>query len=63
MIWGLSFALHEHALFDPRSGPADERQISAEYHVPVNADCPSIEAILVEEHDAVRQRARHQGRG
>ena len=30
--------------------PTDERQ-SAEYRVPVNADVPSLEAILVEEHD------------
>ena len=51
MIWGLSFALHEHALFDPRSGRPMNANL-ADYHVPVNADCPSIEAILVEEHDA-----------
>ena len=50
MIWGLSFALHEHALFDPRSGRPMNANLG-EYHVPVNADCPSIEAILVEEHD------------
>ena len=50
MIWGLSFALHEHALFDPRSGRPMNANLG-EYHVPVNADVPSIEAILVEEHD------------
>ena len=51
MIWGLSFALHEHAVMDPRSGRPMNANF-AEYHVPVNADVPSIEAILVEEHDA-----------
>ena len=50
MIWGLSFALHEHAAFDPRSGRPMNPNFG-EYHVPVNADVPSIEAILVEEHD------------
>jgi xanthine dehydrogenase YagR molybdenum-binding subunit len=50
MIWGLSFALHEHAVVDRRSGRPMNPNL-ADYHVPVNADVPSIEAILVEEHD------------
>jgi xanthine dehydrogenase YagR molybdenum-binding subunit len=50
MIWGLSFALHEHAVMDPTSGRPMNANLG-EYHVPVNADVPSIEAILVEEHD------------
>jgi xanthine dehydrogenase YagR molybdenum-binding subunit len=50
MIWGVSFALHEHAVVDPRSGRPMNANL-AEYHVPVNADVPSVEAILVEEHD------------
>ncbi|HLH89935.1 MAG TPA: xanthine dehydrogenase family protein molybdopterin-binding subunit [Xanthobacteraceae bacterium] len=50
MIWGVSFALHERAVIDPRSGRPMNANL-AEYHVPVNADVPSIEAILVEEHD------------
>ncbi len=50
MIWGVSFALHEQAVMDPRSGRPMNADL-AEYHVPVNADLPSIEAILVEEHD------------
>lgn len=50
MIWGLSFALHEHAVMDRRSGRPMNANL-AEYHVPVNADVPSVEAILVEEHD------------
>jgi xanthine dehydrogenase YagR molybdenum-binding subunit len=50
MIWGLSFALHEHAVMDWRSGRPMNPNL-AEYRVPVNADIPEIEAILVEEHD------------
>ena len=50
MIWGISFALHEQAVMDPRSGRTMNPNL-AEYHVPVNADVPSLEAILVEERD------------
>lgn len=50
MIWGVSFALHEHAVMDKRSGRPMNPNLG-EYHVPVNADVPDIEAILVEEHD------------
>jgi len=50
MIWGISFALHEQALLDRRSGRVMNANL-AEYHVPVNADVPSLEAILVEESD------------
>jgi len=50
MIWGVSFALHEHAIMDLRSGRPMNPNLG-EYHVPVNADVPSLEAILVDEHD------------
>ena len=50
MIWGVSFALHERAVLDPRSGRVMNANL-AEYHVAVNADLPSLEAILVEEAD------------
>ena len=50
MIWGVSFALHERAALDPRTGRVMNADL-AEYHVPVNADVPSLEAILVEEDD------------
>jgi xanthine dehydrogenase YagR molybdenum-binding subunit len=50
MIWGVSFALHERAALDHRSGRVMNASL-AEYYVPVNADIPSIEAILVEEED------------
>ncbi len=51
MIWGISFALHEHTVIDKRSGRPMNANLG-EYHLPVNADVPSVEAILVEEHDA-----------
>jgi xanthine dehydrogenase YagR molybdenum-binding subunit len=50
MIWGVSFALHEQAIMDSRSGRPMNPNL-AEYHVPVNADVPSLEAILIEERD------------
>jgi xanthine dehydrogenase YagR molybdenum-binding subunit len=50
MIWGVSFALHEAAVVDQRSGRIMNADL-AEYHIPVNADLPSLEALLVEEHD------------
>ncbi len=50
MVWGVSFALHEQAVIDRRSGRIMNADL-AEYHVPVNADVPSLEALLIEEHD------------
>ena len=50
MIWGVSFALHEQAIMDPRSGRVMNANLG-EYHIPVNADVPSLEAIAVDEHD------------
>jgi len=50
MIWGLSFALHEEAVMDKRSGRILNANL-AEYHVPVNSDVPPMEVITVDEHD------------
>ncbi|WP_043341309.1 xanthine dehydrogenase family protein molybdopterin-binding subunit [Belnapia moabensis] len=50
MIWGVSFALHEAAVVDRRTGRVMNANLG-EYHVPVNADVPSLEAILVDEVD------------
>jgi xanthine dehydrogenase YagR molybdenum-binding subunit len=50
MIWGLSFALHEGAHADRRTGRIMNADL-AEYRVPVNADVPSVEAIQVPEDD------------
>ncbi len=52
MIWGLSFALHEEAVTDRRSGRIVNADL-AEYRIPVNADAPSVEAILVPEEDPI----------
>ena len=50
MIWGLSFALHEEAIMDRRSGRILNADL-AEYHVPVNADVVSLDALLIHEDD------------
>ncbi len=50
MIWGLSYALHEEAVVDRRTGAFVTRDL-AEYHVPVNADVPAIECHFIEEPD------------
>jgi xanthine dehydrogenase YagR molybdenum-binding subunit len=50
MIWGVSFALQEAAIADPRTGRIMNADL-AEYRIPVNADVPSLEAILVPEDD------------
>jgi xanthine dehydrogenase YagR molybdenum-binding subunit len=50
MIWGVSLALLEEAIMDHRTGRPMNGNL-ADYHIPVNADIPSVEAILVEEHD------------
>lgn len=50
MIWGVSFALHEQAVTDHRSGRIMNANL-AEYHIPVNADVPSLDVLTVDEHD------------
>jgi xanthine dehydrogenase YagR molybdenum-binding subunit len=50
MIWGVSFALHEEAVMDHRSGRILNANL-AEYHIPVNADVPSLDVLTVDEHD------------
>ena len=50
MIWGMSFALQEAAVADRRTGRIMNADLG-EYHVPVNADVPSLEAILIPEED------------
>lgn len=50
MIWGLSFALQEEAVVDRRTGRIMNADL-AEYRVPVNADVPALETILVAEDD------------
>lgn len=50
MIWGVSFALHEEAVIDHRSGRILNANLG-EYHVPVNADVPSLDVLTIDEHD------------
>jgi len=50
MIWGISFALHEQAIIDHRSGRVLNGNL-AEYHVPVNVDVPPMEALTIDEYD------------
>ncbi|MBP1851727.1 xanthine dehydrogenase family protein molybdopterin-binding subunit [Rhizobium halophytocola] len=50
MIWGTSFALHEEARFDKRSGRIMNADFAG-YHIPVNADVKGLEVITVHEDD------------
>ncbi len=50
MIWGVSFALHEEALHDRRTGRPMNADLAG-YHIPVTADVPSVEALLIDEDD------------
>jgi len=50
IIYGLSMALAEQTLIDPRTGRYVNADFS-EYHVPVNADIPTIDVIFVDEAD------------
>ena len=49
-IWGLSSALHEHTEIDRRHARYVNDNL-ADYLIPVNADVPSVEIIIVPEHD------------
>lgn len=50
MVWGVGTALHEEAAIDARFGFFANHDI-AEYHVPVHADIPDIEVVLLPEVD------------
>ncbi len=50
MIWGISFALHEEARFDKRTGRIMNADFAG-YHIPVNADVKGLEVITVHEDD------------
>ena len=50
MTWGVSAALHEEAVVDTRSGAFVNRDL-AEYLVPVHADIPEIDAVLLDGYD------------
>lgn len=50
MIWGVSSALHEEAVLDTRFGSFVNVDL-ANYHVPVHADVPDIEAFMLDGFD------------
>ncbi|TPK71412.1 xanthine dehydrogenase family protein molybdopterin-binding subunit [Mesorhizobium sp. B2-4-15] len=50
MIWGISFALHEEALHDRRTGRPMNADLAG-YHIPVHADIPDMEVLLIDEVD------------
>jgi xanthine dehydrogenase YagR molybdenum-binding subunit len=50
MTWGVSAALHEEGIVNPRSGAFVNRDL-AEYLVPVHADIPEIDAVVLEGFD------------
>jgi len=51
IVWGISQALFEASVPDPRNGRFVNANL-AEYHVPVNADIRDIAVLFVPEHDA-----------
>ena len=50
MTMGLSMALHENSVWDPRIGQVANHDL-AEYHITVNADVGEIEALWIDEQD------------
>jgi len=50
MTMGLSMALHETSVMDPRIGQVANHDL-AEYHITANADVTSVEAHCLDEHD------------
>jgi xanthine dehydrogenase YagR molybdenum-binding subunit len=50
MTMGIGMALMEESVLDTAHGDYLNRDLAG-YHVPANADCPSIEAHWIEEHD------------
>ncbi|MES1964040.1 xanthine dehydrogenase family protein molybdopterin-binding subunit [Psychrobacter sp. AH5] len=50
MVFGIGSALMEQVIYDKRDGRLCNHDL-AEYHVPVNADVPQLDVILVEEDD------------
>jgi len=50
IVWGIGMALHEHTVRDRRTARAIVRDL-ADYQVPVNADIPELEVIMIDEPD------------
>lgn len=62
MVWGIGSALTEELVFDLRDGHLVNHDL-AEYHVPVHADVPALEVILLEERDAAASPLQAKGVG
>ena len=54
MIWGLSFALHEEAIHDRRTGRPMNADLAG-YHIPVHADIPELEVAADRRGRSLRQ--------
>jgi xanthine dehydrogenase YagR molybdenum-binding subunit len=50
MTWGLSMALHEHSVLDPRFGHVVNHDFAG-YHIASNADVGSVEVYWLDEED------------
>jgi xanthine dehydrogenase YagR molybdenum-binding subunit len=50
IIGGIGMALQEETVWDPRNGRVVNANF-ADYHVPVNADVPDLDAFFLDEHD------------
>jgi xanthine dehydrogenase YagR molybdenum-binding subunit len=50
MVWAIGMALEEHTVRDLRTARLVTRDL-VDYHVPVNADVPDIDVIMIDEHD------------
>jgi xanthine dehydrogenase YagR molybdenum-binding subunit len=62
MIWGIGAALTEELVFEPRDGHPVNGDL-AEYHLPVNRDCPPVEVILLDERDDMSSPIQSKGIG
>lgn len=61
-IWGIGMALTEESLIDPRFGNFITRSF-ADYHVPVNLDIGTLEAIFIRENDTIPNKLGVKGLG
>lgn len=62
MIFGIGAALHEDLVLDTRTGAFVNNSL-AEYHVPVHADVPAIEAVFLPEIDDMSNPLKSKGIG
>lgn len=62
MVFGIGAALEEELVLDPRSGAFVNHDL-AEYHVPVHADVPEIDAIFLPELDDMSNPLKSKGIG